>query len=62
MRGAARIVEASGGVQNFGLNGFIELLFHKYVDEVGLSSTSQDQVPSGSCGEVFRTYPISACA
>lgn len=61
MRGAARMVEANGGLEALGLDGFLALLFHKFVDEVGYMSNPSDQIPAGSCAEAFRTHSVSSC-
>lgn len=54
MRGASKMVELNGGHQTLGLNGFLELVFNKWVDEVGLLSELQDGLLPGSCAETFR--------
>jgi hypothetical protein len=54
MRGASKMAELNGGQQTLGLDGFLELVFNKWVDEVGLSSKLQDRHPPGSCAKVFR--------
>lgn len=36
VQGAVQMVELNGGPQTLGLNGFLEMVLYKYVDEVGL--------------------------
>lgn len=54
MRGASTMVELNGGQQTLGLDGFLELVFNKWLDEVGLLSELQDRYPPGSCFKVAR--------
>lgn len=54
MRGASTMVELNGGQQTLGLDGFLELVFNKWLDEVGLLSELQDRYPPGSCVKVVR--------
>lgn len=49
VQGAVRMVELNGGSQTLGLNGFLEMVLHKYVDEVGLLG----RVSSPPCGGAF---------
>ncbi|KAJ5976928.1 hypothetical protein N7501_000270 [Penicillium viridicatum] len=58
--GATRMVAVNGGPETLGLDGFLELLFRKFVDEVGLLSGATDQVPPASCAEVLRAHPVSS--
>ena len=48
------MVELNGGQQTLGLDGFLELVFNKWLDEVGLLSELQDRYPPGSCVKVVR--------
>ncbi|KAL7928210.1 hypothetical protein V8C35DRAFT_318676, partial [Trichoderma chlorosporum] len=38
MQGAFKMIELNGGPQTLGLNGFLEMVFHKFTEQVGLPS------------------------
>jgi hypothetical protein len=46
VEGAIKMVQLNGGLQNLGLDGFLEMVVRKYRNEVGLS----DEVAETPCG------------
>ncbi|KZF19799.1 hypothetical protein L228DRAFT_285733 [Xylona heveae TC161] len=54
MRGAIRMVELNGGPATLGLDGFLELVFHDFVSELGMLPGLPDQAPSAPCGGAFH--------
>ena len=51
VQGAVQMVECNGGRQTLGLNGFLEMLLHKYEGEVGLLGGFEAEVRP--CGGAF---------
>jgi hypothetical protein len=51
VQGAVQMVEHNGGPQTLGLNGFLEMVLHKYEGQVGLLGGLETEVRP--CGGAF---------